>query len=206
MEIGERIKSLREFKKLTQEQVGHAIGVNKATVNRYETGVIDIKRTVAIKLAEVLETSPSYLMGWEDYPFQLKEMAEKEIEKRGTMVPIEALNIRLEKALENKKMKILELSQRTNISENTLRGYLSGCMRPSTDNIYLISRELEISQDWLMGYDVPMEAKCYSRNYELSAEEECIITIFRSLNKAAQDRLVEYSMELNEISKYHLKK
>ena len=66
MNIGLRIKSLRESNGLTQEELGKVIGVNKATVNRYETGVIDIKRTVAIKLAEALNTSPAYLMGWEE--------------------------------------------------------------------------------------------------------------------------------------------
>ena len=66
MEIGHRIKYLRELKKLTQEELGKIIGVNKATVNRYETGIIDIKRTTAIKLAEVFDVSPAYIMGWDE--------------------------------------------------------------------------------------------------------------------------------------------
>ncbi len=66
MNIGQRIKTLRENNQLTQAALGKAIGVNKATVNRYETGVLDIKRTIAIKLAEALNTTPAYLMGWED--------------------------------------------------------------------------------------------------------------------------------------------
>ena len=66
MNIGHRIKELRELKKLTQEDLGNIIGVNKATINRYETGVIDIKRTTAIKLSKVLDVSPAYIMGWED--------------------------------------------------------------------------------------------------------------------------------------------
>lgn len=68
MDIGSRIKSLREARGLTLEQVGDFIGVNKATVQRYEVGNIDIKRNVAIKLAECLCTSPSYIMGWTDDP------------------------------------------------------------------------------------------------------------------------------------------
>ncbi len=64
--IGIRLKDLREEEGLTQEEVGKAIGVTKATVNRYETEEIDIKRTVAIKLAQVLHTVPSYIMGWTD--------------------------------------------------------------------------------------------------------------------------------------------
>lgn len=68
MDIGSRIKALREARGLTLEQVGDFIGVNKATVQRYEIGNIDIKRNVAIKLAECLGTSPSYIMGWTDDP------------------------------------------------------------------------------------------------------------------------------------------
>ncbi len=60
------IKRLREEKGYTQEYLGQRIGVNKATINRYETGEIDIKRTIAIKLASVLDVTPSQIMGWHD--------------------------------------------------------------------------------------------------------------------------------------------
>lgn len=66
MNIGNRLKELREARGLTLEQVGAYVGVNKATVQRYEIGNIDIKRNVAIKLAECLGTSPAYIMGWTD--------------------------------------------------------------------------------------------------------------------------------------------
>lgn len=68
MDIGNRLRTLRENIGLTQEEVGKLIGVTKATVNRYETEEIDIKRTIAIKLAKVLNTTPSYIMGWGDNP------------------------------------------------------------------------------------------------------------------------------------------
>lgn len=68
MNIGDRIRQLREQLGLTQEEVGNKIGVTKATVNRYETGEIDIKRTIAIKLADVLNSTPSHIMGWEPDP------------------------------------------------------------------------------------------------------------------------------------------
>ena len=85
MNIGNRLKELREARGLTLEQVGAYVGVNKATVQRYEIGNIDIKRNVAIKLAECLGTSPAYIMGWIDDPSaaaspaisgQLKALAE----------------------------------------------------------------------------------------------------------------------------------
>ncbi len=76
MNIGQRIKSLRELNGLTQEELGKSIGVNKATINRYETGVIDIKRTIALKLAEALDTTPAYLMGWDE---DIKKMPLKDL-------------------------------------------------------------------------------------------------------------------------------
>lgn len=66
MDIGKRLKHLRDVSGLTQEEVGKLTGVTKATINRYETGEIDIKRTVAIKLAAVFNVSPAYIMGWTD--------------------------------------------------------------------------------------------------------------------------------------------
>lgn len=68
MDIGARIKRLREGLGLTLEQVGEYVGVNKATVQRYESGEIDIKRNVAIKLSEVLHADPAYIMGWTEEP------------------------------------------------------------------------------------------------------------------------------------------
>ena len=64
MEIGTHLRYLRERKGLTLEEVGNYLGVNKATVQRYESGEIDIKRIVAIQLAEILGSTPSEIMGW----------------------------------------------------------------------------------------------------------------------------------------------
>ena len=206
MTIGERIKARRHELSMSVETLSQKTGKNRATIYRYESNEIEnMPVDVLVPLAKALDTTPAYLMGWEDYPFQIKEIAEREIGKSKSMIPIEDLNIRLKRAMNQKNTELVELSQKTGISENTLNKYLSGIASPNEDNIYLLGRTLDVSQDWLMGYDVPMEAKYYSRNYELSAEEECVITIFRHLNKIGQDRLVEYAMELNELSKYKLK-
>jgi len=66
MDIGEKINQLRIKKGLTLEQIGDAVGVNKATVMKWESGMIkNMRRDKIAKLAEVLGTSPAYLMGWE---------------------------------------------------------------------------------------------------------------------------------------------
>ena len=66
MSTGERIRALRIQKGFSQEELGIRVGLKKAAINKYETGVVvNLKRSVIAKLADVLETSPAYLMGWD---------------------------------------------------------------------------------------------------------------------------------------------
>lgn len=64
-DIGLRVRDIRKSKGITQEELGAKIGVTKATINKYETGiVVNLKRTVIEKIAAALEVAPGYLMGW----------------------------------------------------------------------------------------------------------------------------------------------
>ena len=68
--IGERIKWLRKDRlHLTQELVGNYIGVGKATVQKYEKGVItNIPADKIMLLSEILQTTPAFIMGWSENP------------------------------------------------------------------------------------------------------------------------------------------
>lgn len=66
MNIGERIKAKRVDLGLTLSDIGDRLGVNKSTVNRYETGETRrIPFATIEKLAAVLNTTPEYLLGFE---------------------------------------------------------------------------------------------------------------------------------------------
>lgn len=67
MKINEKIKNRREELGLTLQEVSEYLGVSKATVQRYESGNIkNLKQGTIAKLAEVLNTTPSYLLGWQE--------------------------------------------------------------------------------------------------------------------------------------------
>ena len=67
MEMGERIKMLREQRGMTLEELGNKVGVGKSTVRKWETGAIaNMRRDKIQKLADALGVSPGYLMGWDD--------------------------------------------------------------------------------------------------------------------------------------------
>lgn len=64
--VGERIKNLRTAHGMTQEELGKRVGLKKSTINKYELDKIAIPSAKVEALAEVLNVSPVYLMGWEE--------------------------------------------------------------------------------------------------------------------------------------------
>ena len=63
MDMGKRIKQLRQEKGLTQEELGKYIGVKKAAIMKYEKGnVQNMKRSSIETLSKLFGVSPSYLM------------------------------------------------------------------------------------------------------------------------------------------------
>lgn len=66
MTMGDRVKAARLKKGYTQEELAHKLGYkSRSSVNKIETER-DIPRSMIVRLAEILEVSPSYLMGWEE--------------------------------------------------------------------------------------------------------------------------------------------
>lgn len=62
MKAGEKIRARRLELGMTMEELGKAIGVQKSAVNKYEKGVIDLKRSTIAALAKALDVSPVYLL------------------------------------------------------------------------------------------------------------------------------------------------
>ncbi|MGD6877874.1 helix-turn-helix domain-containing protein [Bacillus infantis] len=64
--IGNRIKQKREEYGWTQEELARRMGYkSKSTINKIEMGKNDVVQSNVVKFAEVLNTTPAYLMGWD---------------------------------------------------------------------------------------------------------------------------------------------
>lgn len=67
MEMGQRIKERRLAMKYTQEELAEKLGLQKSAIAKYENGRVEnIKRSVILNMATILECSPTYLMGWDE--------------------------------------------------------------------------------------------------------------------------------------------
>ncbi|MDU5294489.1 helix-turn-helix transcriptional regulator [Veillonella sp.] len=63
--IGNKLKSLRENKKLTLDEVAKKIGTSRQTLFKYENGIVtNIPSNKIEDLAGIYGVSPAYLMGW----------------------------------------------------------------------------------------------------------------------------------------------
>lgn len=82
MSIGERIKLKRLENNYTLEQLANAVNTSKQTIHRYETGIIsNIPASKIQAIAEALNTTPAYLMCWEEPTDNAEQQTDDELDK-----------------------------------------------------------------------------------------------------------------------------
>lgn len=85
MAKGERIKNRREQLGITQISLADKVGISKQNLYKYENNIItNIPSDVIEKIADTLNCTPGYLMGWEEAePVEDPVLFEVEWRKRG---------------------------------------------------------------------------------------------------------------------------
>lgn len=67
MLINDNIKKRRLTLGLTLEEIAKAVGTTRQTIQKYESGIItNIPSDKIERLAKALNTTPAYLMGWDE--------------------------------------------------------------------------------------------------------------------------------------------
>ncbi len=65
MNFGNRLKTLRIKKKLTQQQLADLLGLTKSVISAYENGLHYPAYDVLIKIARIFKVSTDFLLGVE---------------------------------------------------------------------------------------------------------------------------------------------
>ena len=101
------------------------------------------------------------------------------------------LKDRLREALDHKGMKPADLADITGIPKSMVSYYLSGKSVPRADRIYEIAKVLDVSEAWIMGFDVPMEKEkqVSPDERQLTEGEKMLLDLFRKV-PAEQQQLV----------------
>ena len=75
-EIGLRIRTLRKRKGYNQQELADVLGKSLRTVQKYESGEIEVSIAVANQLAEALDTTPTFLFGYETEITPIRSLAD----------------------------------------------------------------------------------------------------------------------------------
>ena len=101
---GDRIKQLREAKKLSQAELAKLLNTKRQTVSKYENGIVtNIPSDRIEEMARILDTTPEYILGWD------MEGSEKPAENDGLSANMRALREFVEQVPEDKAEMILRV-------------------------------------------------------------------------------------------------
>lgn len=82
MTIGQRIRTARERKNMTLDEVAKCCHTTKQTIFKYENEIVtNIPYDKIVLLATALDVSPSYLFGWDEKESSPTELQLSEGEK-----------------------------------------------------------------------------------------------------------------------------
>lgn len=123
-------------------------------------------------------------------------------------IKVSSFKNRLKELLLEKNMTQKELSDLTGITPSSISDWLRGKYEAKQDKIDIIATALNVSQAYLMGYDVPkvnrikMFAKESNSNQSFTNNQEKIISLFNKLNEEGQEKALAYTQDLVDIGKY----
>lgn len=105
---------------------------------------------------------------------------------------VDSCSQRISEALKHRNMKQADLCKLAKVPKSSLSLYLSGAYEPKQDRIYDMARVLNVSEAWLMGYDVPMDREDPKKNsspeeIELSEGEQMLLELFRKIPEDRQE-------------------
>ncbi len=92
---------------------------------------------------------------------------------------------RLKKALDVNNMKPIDLAKKAKINKSLISSYMSGVCKAKQDKLDAIATVLNVSEAWLMGYDVPMD-----REFTENSNAELIKKI-DSLNESQKEAIIK---------------
>lgn len=74
--LGRRLKALRRRKRINQQEMADLLGKSLRTVQKYESGEIEVSIDIIHQVADILETTPMFLLGYEAKCDPIRTMAD----------------------------------------------------------------------------------------------------------------------------------
>ena len=176
MEICEKIKFLRMRQGMTLEELGLKVGVGKSTVRKWETGQIaNMRRDKIASLADALNVSRSYLMGWEDeinVDMDMKNNSGNTSDNIGNIDKLlyceRGFVMKIGERIKNRRVELNitqdELARRLGYSDKSSISRIENSSKLTLNKMQLLADALNVSPSYLMGWEDEINVDIDMRN------------------------------------------
>lgn len=124
----------------------------------------------------------------------------------------ENTSTRLKQIMQERNLRQVDVLERTipfcrkydvKMNKSDISQYVSGKVEPNQDKLFVLSLALNVSEGWLMGFDVSRtRASAPADPLQLTEQEEQLVVSFRCLNEEGREKAVERIDELLDVPKY----
>ena len=112
---------------------------------------------------------------------------------------------RIRQAMELRGIKAVDLVQATGLGKSAISQYISGKYEPKQVAIHKIAKALNVSEAWLMGYDVPIQ-RAEEIKTVVSKEEKELLDMYHKLDALDKKELFKWIAYRLTDEKYDVKK
>lgn len=149
MTIGQKIKDLRKQLNMSVDELAEKLGKNRATIYRYERGDIEnLPLDVLEPLANALNTTPGYLMGWEE------NTIDDSSQKGVNIHLLDTIGNTIRKLRLERKLTLEEFSIETGIPIDELKKYEDGKSEIPKSVIETLAKFLNVTIDDLTSANI----------------------------------------------------
>ncbi|WP_428259684.1 LexA family protein [Gallibacter sp. Marseille-QA0791] len=108
---------------------------------------------------------------------------------------------RIQQAMEKNNITQAELCRKTKIGKSSLSTYLSGDYEPKQRNLYKLATALNVTPEWLMGLDVPMNDNDSQHRKSTGVSIPIVSTIVAGMPADAYEDPLGYEEISHELAK-----
>ena len=97
---------------------------------------------------------------------------------------------RIRQGLSMRDMTQTDLCRKTGIPKSAMSQYCNGSLVPRQNRTFLIAQALDVSEAWLMGFDVPAEKKATPVSVEEDGRVRDFVNLFGKLTAEQQSLII----------------
>lgn len=107
---------------------------------------------------------------------------------------------RLLERMEELNLRQTDVAERTGLERTQIYHYMRGHYRPNAENLGLLAHALNVTPEWLQGYDTQKIA-----SYSLKQEKTNYLELFDIMdrvNKEGHEKILDYARDIDSMKKY----